>query len=187
MGNGKSVRLRRLLHNGESLVAVPLDHAMAHGVVGPLCDAESLIPLIVAGLPDAITLHKGLARRYFARYAGDTHLVLKCTTFTPLDPTYDVQVATVEEAVILGADGVAAGLIIGDARQAELIAQFARIAREADRWQMPMIGHIYPRGDRIDPAERSSVQQVTYCARLGAELGADIVEDDVHGVGGFVR
>jgi class I fructose-bisphosphate aldolase len=54
--------------------------------------------------------------------------------------------------------------------------QFSRLAERADSWQMPLVGHIYPRGSRVAPAEQTSVEQVSYCARLGAELGADIVK-----------
>ena len=58
--------------------------------------------------------------------------------------------ASVAEAVQLGADAAAIGVIIGGARQTEaLITAWRDFVREARQFGLPTIAHIYPRGELI--------------------------------------
>jgi class I fructose-bisphosphate aldolase/fructose-bisphosphate aldolase/2-amino-3,7-dideoxy-D-threo-hept-6-ulosonate synthase len=174
---GRAVRLARLIgHPCGRFVSVPMDHAPAHGMLPGLGNITELIARVVAGGPDAVTLHKGLVPGGFTPVAGRTALIVKCSTYSPFHKSFDAPVTSVEEAVALGADAVAIGLILGDERQRELLAGFGRFVAEAHRWGMPVVGHIYPRGPLVPADEHHAVHQVAYAARLGAELGADIVK-----------
>jgi DhnA family fructose-bisphosphate aldolase class Ia len=50
------------------------------------------------------------------------------------------------------------------------------IAREASLAGMPLIAHIYPKGEMIKPEDQYSVQALSYAVRAGAELGVDIIK-----------
>ena len=85
-------------------------------------------------------------------------------------------ITTVEEAVRLGADAVSIGIIIGSTRQAEQISQAGVFVREARMMGMPTVAHIYPRGELIPEEEHTSMEQVRYAVRVGAEIGIDIIK-----------
>ena len=94
-------------------------------------------------------MHKGIAEKCFARFAGKVPLVLKLTTFGVYHFDEDIQVADVEEALCMGADAVSVGCIVGGDNQNRQLEQLGRITREAHKYGMPVISHIYPRGNHI--------------------------------------
>ena len=46
---------------------------------------------------------------------------------------------------------------------------------------MPLVAHIYPRGELIPKDEQTKWENVAYCVRLGAELGVDIIKTNYTG------
>lgn len=179
---GKEVRLGRLIPNADDhYFGLTVDHAIARGVMPGLDTIDATIAKMVAGGPNAITMHKGIAEKCFAPYAGKVPLVLKLTTFGVYHFEEDVQVADVGEAVCLGADAVSTGCIVGGDNQDQQLAQLGRLSRDAAKVGMPIICHIYPRGNHITGAEQYSVENVTYAARAAAELGIDLVKTNYTG------
>ena len=107
---GKEIRLKRLMPTEDGkYFGLTVDHAMGRGVMKGLDTIDDTIAKMVAGGPNAITMHKGIAEHCFAPYAGKTCLVLKLTTFGVYHYESDVQVASVEEAIAMGADAVSVG------------------------------------------------------------------------------
>jgi class I fructose-bisphosphate aldolase len=174
---GKAVRLKRL-QNPESgrILTVAIDHAPSYGVLDGLENIELMVERIADGDPDAIMLMKGPAERCFQPYAGRISLILKCSSLSPFHPERDVWVSPVEDALRLGADAIAMALTVGSSQQALLLPNLAALVREAERVGMPVIVHAYPNGELVPPDERYSAKQVRYAARLGMELGVDIVK-----------
>ncbi|WP_102026581.1 class I fructose-bisphosphate aldolase [Salirhabdus sp. Marseille-P4669] len=173
---GKEIRLKRLLHEDGRLLAVAVDQATARGIFDELMPIDRKISEIVAGEPDAMTMHKGIADNCFHKHAGKTSLIFKASTFSPWQPNSDVQVATVQEAIRYGADAVSMGCIIGGEDQPEQLRNLATIAGEAHAVGLPVIAHIYPRGSLIPESEKSDWRHTAYAVRAGAELGVDIVK-----------
>ncbi|MBI2190089.1 MAG: hypothetical protein HYU49_00935 [Candidatus Levybacteria bacterium] len=63
---------------------------------------------------------------------------------------------------------------VGSAFESKMTSEFSQIVRDAHRENMPVIGWMYPRGRSvIDKDER---ELIAYAARMGLELGADIVK-----------
>jgi class I fructose-bisphosphate aldolase len=117
------------------------------------------------------------------RYAGAVPLVLKLNgkTEVPADkaPISPV-LASVEDAVRLGADAVGYTLYVGSPRQDEDFEQFRKVRMDADRYGMPVIVWAYPRGEAIDAkGGRDSLYAIDYAARVASEVGADIVKLNV--------
>ncbi len=174
---GKEIRLKRLMNKDSGrLLSVALDHGMARGVLPGLEDVAAALASVAAGKPDAVTLHKGIAERCFSRYAGEMALILKCTTFSPYHPAYDTWVAAVDEAIRLGADAISMGVIVGGDRQPEMLRHLGLLSRETELAGMPLVAHIYPRGEGIAENARYDLANVAYAARVAAELGVDIVK-----------
>ena len=126
-------------------------------------------------------MHKGIAEKCFTQYAGKVPLVVKCSTFSPYQPDLDTAVADVEEAVRLGADAVSIGcMVCGDTQPIQLAAM-GKMAKDAANFGMPLIAHIYPRGNHITKDDFYKEEYIAYAARLGAELGVDIVKTSYTG------
>lgn len=174
---GRAVRLRRLLGDIGRGVFVAVDQAVPRGVAPRLASIDSTLAAIAAGRPNAITMHKGLAAGPFAQYAGTVPLILKCSTFsTEYHPTYDAVVATVDEAVRLGADAIAMGISTGSKRQSEMFEALGRLTTAASAAGIPVVCHSYPSGELVPKEEQYSVEHVLYAARAAAEFGADIIK-----------
>lgn len=172
---GKEVRLRRLINSKSNrYVAITIDHAMARGVLPGLVNVKETLNKIYEGKPDAIAMHKGIAENLYVPYAGKIPFVLKATTFAPYHKNYDTPTADVEEAVRLGADAISVGVIVGGPEQAEQITHLAKISKEASKYGMPLVAHIYPRGSEVK--DQKDPEAVAYAVRVGAELGVDIVK-----------
>lgn len=174
---GKAVRLRRMQNTASGrILTVAIDHAPSYGVLDGLENIEAVIKKVAGGDPDAILLMKGTAERCFQPYAGRISLILKCSSLSPFHPEHDVWVSHVEDALRLGADAIAMALTVGSAQQPYLLSNLAALVREAERVGMPVIVHAYPNGELVPPDERYTARQVKYAARLGMELGVDIVK-----------
>ena len=94
---------------------------------------------------------------------------------TDLSPTKNdkVLVCTVEEAIKLGADGVSVHVNIGADMEREMLRDLGYVSRVCEEWGMPLLAMVYGRGKDINQYDP---KVIAHCARIGAELGADIVK-----------
>src|SRR5215467_4069778 len=186
---GKRTRLHRLLYkygpaNG-TLLLLPIDQGLEHGPRDffpnpPAKDPEFQLRLAKEGHFSGIVFQYGIAEKYMSQYAGEVPLVLKLNGKTeipsdkvPISPV----IASVEDAVRLGADAVGYTLYVGSARQDEDFKQFRQVREDADRYGLPVIVWAYPRGEAVDAkGGRDSLYAVDYAARTASELGADIIK-----------
>ena len=157
------------------MLGVMVDHPIGHGVLPGLVDINKRLEQIVEGRPDVITMHKGIAKKCFYRFADSgIPFLLKCTSFSPYQKTFDVLVSDVEEAIQLGADGVSIGVILGGPRQPEMLHNLGIISKQAENYGMPLVAHIYSRGEYIE--KETTVENTSYAVRVAAELGVDIAK-----------
>jgi class I fructose-bisphosphate aldolase len=167
---------------------LPIDQGLEHGprdffVNPPAKDPEFQLRLAKEGGFSGIVFQIGIAEKYMKDYAGSVPLVLKLNGKTeipadkaPISPC----IASVEDAVRLGADAVGYTLYVGSPLQAEDFAQFRKVREDADRFGMPIIVWSYPRGEAIEAkGGRDSLYAVDYATRVACELGADIVKVNV--------
>jgi len=85
-----------------------------------------------------------------------------------------VLVANVEEALALGADAVSTHVNIGSATEGTQLADMGAIARECERWGIPLLAMMYARGDEIE--DPLSPKTLSHLASIAVDLGADIVK-----------
>lgn len=174
---GKEIRLKRLLNeNTGHLMAVTVDHPIGRGVLPGLVNILETLKKVVAGGPDSLTMMKGIAQNCFSPYAGKVSLILKTSEFSPYVPTNDTQLADVEEAVRLGADAVSMGVVLGGDFQNEQVWRLGKLTKDAESFGMPVVAHIYPKGEYISKEGHYSVENLQYCVRLGAEMGVDVIK-----------
>lgn len=176
---GKEVRMSRLVNQkSNKMMAITVDHATSRGIASltGLHDIQSTIDKILIGRPDAMTLTKGIAERCMYQHAGEVAMLMKISNYSPVAPTKDTIFGTVDEAIRMGADAVSMGcMTLGD-YQGEQFEAIGRVAEECMRKGMPLIGHVYPKGESVPADKRASWENIAYCVRSACELGMDIVK-----------
>jgi len=95
------------------------------------------------------------------------------------DPNNKVQICSVDNAVRLGADAVSVHINVGAKQEAQMLSTLGKVACECDDYGMPLLAMMYPRGPNIKDSH--AVDVVAHAARLGAELGADIIKTNYTG------
>jgi DhnA family fructose-bisphosphate aldolase class Ia len=101
---------------------------------------------------------------------------LSVSTVLGPDANYKVLVGTVEEAVKLGADGISIHVNIGTETETEMIKDFGKVSEACLEWGMPLLAMMYSKTEAGKEAG-----QVAHAARMGQELGADVVKVDYPG------
>lgn len=174
---GKQIRLERIINRdtGKTII-VPMDHGVSVGPVEGLIDMKAIIDDVATGGANAIVMHKGLVRAGHRGGGKDVGLIVHLSGSTALttNPNAKTLVCTLEEAIKIGADAVSIHVNIGNDTEQEMLQDFGAITQSAMEWGMPLLAMIYPRGEKIK--DEHDVAVVRHAARLGAELGADIVK-----------
>lgn len=174
---GKSVRLARLSRPGDGrFLFVPLDHSVSDGPVATAAGFGDLVRSIADGGADAVVVHKGRARMIAPELLTRCSLVVHLSASTSHGPDVNakVLVGDVEEVVRLGADAVSVHVNLGADGERQQVSDLAAVSDACDRWNMPLLAMMYPRGPRItDPRDPALV---AHAAVLAAELGADLVK-----------
>ncbi len=174
---GKRIRLERIIdRKSKRTVIVPMDHGLSMGPIAGLEDMTSIINKIAAGGANAVVLHKGIIRAGHRGYGKDLGLIIHLSGSTSLgpDPNSKVPVATVEEAISLGADAVSVHVNVGAENEPEQLQALGETAEICATWGIPLFAMMYPRGPKIK--NQHDPELVAHAARVGAELGADIIK-----------
>jgi class I fructose-bisphosphate aldolase len=178
MNLGKLVRLNRLFaHPSGHLCSVAVDHFIGYpeGLPSGLRHIRPTLAAIVAGKPDAVTMHKGLAASAWAPHAGAVPLIVQSTIARPDDSACE-QLATPEDAIRLGADAFAITVFVRGDTEAAHLRTLAEAVREAARYEIPVICHAYPRSFRDRPAISYDPEDIAWAVRCAVEAGADVVK-----------
>lgn len=174
---GKKVRLERIMNRDTNrTVIVPMDHGITKGPIDGLQDMSGAVNRVAEGGANAVLLHKGIIRAGHRGYGKDIGLIvhLSGSTNRGPDPNSKVIVTSVEEALAMSADAVSVHVNIGSKNESEQLKEMGRVAESCSDWGIPLIAMMYPRGEKID--DEYDADAVAHAARVGAELGADIVK-----------
>ena len=174
---GKEIRLERIIdRNSHKTVIIPMDHGVTVGPIEGLADMRETVSKVVAGGANAILMHKGMVRAGHRGTGKDVGLIIHLSAGTSMspDPNAKELVCTVEEAIKLGADAVSVHINLGAETDKEMLRQLGLVSRHCSQWQMPLVAMMYTRGAKIK--DEYDVKNVKLAARVGAELGADIVK-----------
>jgi class I fructose-bisphosphate aldolase len=174
---GKLIRMERIMNRETGrMVIVPMDHGVTVGPIEGLIDMKNTVNAVASGGANAIVLHKGLVEGGHRRRGKDVGLIIHLSGSTALSPFPNAKtlVCTVEEAIKLGADAISVHINIGNGSEREMLSDLGQVSRTAKEWGMPLLAMMYPRGEKIQ--DEYDVKVIKHVARLGAELGADIIK-----------
>ena len=175
----KETHLGKIVRNGKVLI-LAMDQGMEHGPTD--FNAKNINPEYVCDIAckggfTGFALQKGVAKLYKENYSGKVPLILKLngrTNIVPKDDCYSSPVASVKEAVDLGADAIGYTLYVGSPMEAQMFREFGAIEAEAHDHGLACVVWAYPRGKYVK--EEKSKDTVAYAARVALELGADVVK-----------
>ena len=155
-----------------------MDHGVSVGPIEGLEDMRKTVNHVAKGGADAVLVHAGIAKTVDTTQLG---LILHLSGATRLtnEPNWKTQVCTVKEAIRLGADAISVHINVGSEHEQQMLDNFSRILDECDDYGLPVLAMMYPRGPKIQ--DEHSYEVVSHAARLGYELGADIVKTNYTG------
>ncbi|MDB4986236.1 MAG: phospho-2-dehydro-3-deoxyheptonate aldolase [Myxococcaceae bacterium] len=185
----KAMRMRRILRSttGRTLL-VPLDHGLTIGPVPGITRGRDAVLSAVSSSADGVILNKGLLRQSMGAFAGHPRVaaIVHLSGSLSLSPSANLKVATgtVADALALGADGVSVHLNIGCRDDHLMLEQAAEVASECDRWGVPLLMMMYPRGESVDEL---CPKNLAMAARAAMELGADLVKVNYTGTASSFR
>jgi predicted phospho-2-dehydro-3-deoxyheptonate aldolase len=174
---GKKIRLQRIINrNTGKTIIVPMDHGVTVGPIPGLIDMADTVNKVADGGANAILMHKGMVETGHRSGGKDIGLIVHLSASTVLSPDSNAKtlVCTVEEAVRLGADAVSIHVNIGANTESDMLNKMGNVSKACRDWGMPLLAMMYTRGAKIK--NEYDVSVVKHAARVGAELGADIVK-----------
>ncbi len=165
----------------ERALIVAMDHARTSGVVAGLEDPGAVIEMAIEGGADAVMTTFGVVKRFRAQLIGRIPVFLRLDGgpseyredwlhYTEWDLLH-----TVEDALLLGADGVAVMAFIGCDAELSTLRIVASVAGECLRSRNPLMVEALPCPcPRIPDAK--DVKAMADAARIGFEHGADLIK-----------
>jgi DhnA family fructose-bisphosphate aldolase class Ia len=185
--SGKRRRLNRLFRaHDRRIVIVPVDDSLIFGPTGGLEQLDSKLAKILEDPPDAILAFLGAFRAQNAALSEIGCIVNLTASTSRSMHTYKAQIATVEQAVQLGVDGVAAHVNITSRYEHDMLKTLGRISHECERFGMPLLAIMYPRSeldsgdnnyDDLKSTDRKQYAElVAHSARIAVDLGADLIK-----------
>jgi DhnA family fructose-bisphosphate aldolase class Ia len=179
---GKGMRLKRVIDPDGVSVICALDHGMTSPTfLEPLADIGARTREAVAGGANVIMMSKGMIRVAEPAFSPTTSLALLLSASG--DPGGDrpeiVQIAEVEEALVLGADAVVLFTALGGDTEPGMIDILANVGRECAALGMPFIAEAefpttYATVEELK--QQYGFEYLRRSVRLCAEHGADIVK-----------
>ena len=179
---GKKIRLERIInrHTGRTVIA-PMDHGVSYGPMKGIIDIDKTVDSSSQGGADAILMHKGIVEQGHRGYGKDIGLIVHLSASTSLapNPNNKVIVTSVEKAIQLGADAVSVHVNLGSETESEMLQELGEISETCSYWGIPLLAMMYPRGQKVE--NEHDVELVKHAARVGSELGVDIVKTNYTG------
>ncbi len=175
MNVGKKIRIKRIINRASGkTVIIPMDHGVSMGPIQGLEDMDKTANMIIRGGANATVVHKGIVMSTNRTEDTDIGLIIHLSASTSLNPFPNdkIPVCDVEEALALGADAVSVHINIGADTESAMLEALGRTAKACYRWGLPLLAMMYPRGNAVEV----NVESIKLAARVGAELGADIIK-----------
>jgi len=188
--NGKLLRLNRLFKNGRSVI-VPMDHPLYFGPLQGIVDPGALITDVAGTSANGLLLSLATLSRNATKVGTLGTIARIDGTHTRLGSHLSEidRVHSVEYAVASGADAAVLNIFVGAENERELLLKLGETAEQCDRWGLPLVGEMIPIGalqGHYNPnAPKLSLEELTdqiaLAARVGAELGADVIKTSYTG------
>jgi fructose-bisphosphate aldolase/2-amino-3,7-dideoxy-D-threo-hept-6-ulosonate synthase len=155
-----------------------MDHGLFLGPVKGLEDPFEVARKTLKNGADALIVTPGVCSLIAGEVKRRAGIILRIDgATTPYGPDlFDVRrIASVKDAVKMGADAVVAMGYVGALKENETLQNLGLIARECEEFGVPLVAEMLPvTCEKIkDPYD---AEVVSLAARVGAEIGADLIK-----------
>ena len=164
---GLDRRLQRTFHVDGRCLVVAYDHGLGGANHAGMADPARTLPTLVAAGADAVLTTIGIARRF-------ERVFHRCGLIVSFDRVAGDPEAVVREATLLGAD---MGKIIcypWSAEEPDSVDRVRTWAAVCHAWQLPLMIETIPVS--FAATEAHTPEKIGQAARIGCEIGADVVK-----------
>lgn len=176
-------RLSRIFSRDGKSIALAIDHHFFTDRTEGIDEAVEMIPELVENGLNAVLVTPGIAGNYENKLDGVGLLLrtdISCEIFKPTVPSVK-GLFKVEEALRFGADGVVCMTFPGTANEYSSCKFAADLASESKLWNIPVMVETLPYSYSVTTEESNSIEAIAAAARLGVELGGDIIKTRLTG------
>lgn len=165
------MRMNRLINNiSNRSVFVALDHGFTYGAIEGLHNIAKKIQELTEIKPEAYIVHKGQISHLQNIDLHGSGVIIQLTASSVIcsNVMNKELVCQVEEALILGADGVAFQLNIGNIYDMQQIVKLSMVVRECQQYNIPLLVMLY--------FSDSNESAICHGIRMCEELGVDFIK-----------
>lgn len=176
---GKSRRLSRLLVGEQKrCLLAPLDHGGWLGPVPGIDRPRGIVEAVTKGGANALLISPGFYRATAAVIPPSVGIVLRVSLTAGLsdDGTQETPIASLDTALRMDADAIAVSVFFGRTGDVEIYRWLAQLADASQAYDMPVVAEMMPPPDNF-----YDVKAIAHAARIGMELGADIIKTNYCG------
>ncbi len=167
-----------------------MDHPVYFGPLPGIEDPNALVRDVAATPADGVLLTLATLGRVATNLGGLASIARLDGTHTRLGShLVEIdQISSVEHAVACGADAGVLNIYVGAENERDLLRKLGTTAEACERWGLPLIGEMIPiaalakhYGAKEEISEDALAEQTALAARVGAELGADLIKTNYTG------
>ncbi len=160
---GKEIRLNRIFGKDNKAFIVAFDHGLS-GITSGIEDIFNITSIVANNGADGLLLSLGSIKKVGPLLGNKTSLILTI----PYDYKY------VKLAAMLGVDGIKTAYFGQVPMNDDVFNRLSEIANEAEQWEIPYIIEVVPTDS--NGKVLYNVELIKKAARIGAEIGGDVVK-----------
>lgn len=159
-------------------VIIAADHGNYAGPLRGLEDPVRIVKLAVEGGADAVIVNPGTVRKAASEIAGQIGVIARVdgahTILNPDKAQHTAVMSSVESVASMGVDAVVAMGYVGTRRETESLSTLGQIASACQMNGLALVAEMLVSNDLPKPPHCE--EYVALAARLGSELGADLIK-----------
>lgn len=192
MNSGKYLRFPELFNGKVPLIISPIDDLLLSGPINGFENPEYKIKSILAAKPTALLTFYGTIKKYYKELINQKTIINLSASTTRSNYTKKVLLGSVESAIRINANAIAVHINVCSKYASQMINDASIIIEQAERYQIPTVGILYPRGEfsdgktnenddlkENDPEAYSEI--VAHCVQIGVDLGVDLIKTQYSG------
>lgn len=176
---GKQRRMQRLLVGPHRrCLLVPLDHGPWLGPVTGIDRPRQITSAVLAGGATALLVTPGFLRQVADLIPPQVGIVLRVSVSAGLsaEARQEIPVVTATTALRMDVDAVAVSIFFGRGGEPFLLQWFGQLIEQCHSLGLPVVAEMMP-----PPEQFYQSEQIAHAARIGMEVGADIIKTNYCG------